>query len=112
MQKLPLQTYRDCLRKFAFRSYEEVDHTSTSLDVVLIKQLVDLGFLDAVNCSNLDGPSFKKVRITPTGAAVLVKWDEILQAASVRGRIIQSLDRLAWLVVGVLLGVIPQLILK
>jgi hypothetical protein len=113
MTNQPLKEYCDCLKLFASKKFELVNSKTPGVDIEQVAQLIELDWLSVEsNNSSYDGKEYTGVRINPVGAAVLAEWEAILRASSISGRVMANIERLAWLVIGVLLSLIPQLLLK
>jgi len=109
----PLQRYFDCLSFFALRPVENVNE-STGVDLLLVKNLIEQGCLTAGSESSTygGGLSFVKVSITPKGAIVLAEWSSLLRSNSFKGRFMDVVGKIVWLLAGMLITLSGALLLK
>ena len=108
----PLNDYCDCLSHFATEVVERVGSTTVGISIEHVRQLVELGLIRAVDASSYDGPQFLKVQISPAGAVALVEWQATLRSLSSSGRLLSSLEKLLWLLVGAAISLSSQLLLS
>lgn len=66
----------------------------------ILHLLQDDGLIKLEN--NIANPQ-KKIFITPKGALALFEWKQAVEKKSLKGRILSDIDRLIWLLIGVLL---------
>lgn len=63
-----------------------IDSTS-SVPVLIVRELVSSTYLEAIDTSSVDGPSFMNVRITTSGREYLRVLEERVRAASFLGKV-------------------------
>ncbi len=97
----------DILRRAAAGTLPGSVASESSVPVLVVKDLVKSGHLEAIDTSNLDGPSFLNPRITTSGREHLRVLEDRAHAASIPGKVGASFPAvLKWIfgVVAVLLA--------
>ncbi|MEO8779017.1 MAG: hypothetical protein ABI389_10155 [Rhodanobacter sp.] len=81
----------EVLRRAAAGTLPERIDSGSTVPVLLVKDLVNSGHLEALNASNLSGPGFLSPRITTSGREHLRALEERAKAASVSGKVTKHL---------------------
>ena len=105
MSSEPLKEYFKILCMFALSKYETVNKNTTKIDVSKVGDLINQDCLSGIDTSNLSYEEYRNVKITTHGAVVLAEWSTILEKQSIKGRVMNIIERLLWIIIVVLITV-------
>jgi len=104
MSSIILREYFDCLNMFV----SKVEHInkSSSINLYQVNYLYVGEYIDGTRTMNDGAYVFSNMYITPKGAILLTEFSTLIRTASIYGKIMESLGRISWLIVGALLAII------
>jgi hypothetical protein len=81
-----LEPHRTLLAKAASTGLPDRIDRKSDIPIAVLQELVEDGYVNAVNAQSFDGPCFLQARITVSGREYLNVLDERHEAASLKGR--------------------------